>query len=67
MWSAYLATDPSLIAERQHQHNFQLIVITHDEDFLSRLAQSDALGQYWRVARDEHLHSTIERETVRRI
>lgn len=52
---ALAASLVDLIAERQHQHNFQLIVITHDEDFLSRLAQSDALGQYWRVARDEHL------------
>ncbi|WFD34747.1 DNA repair protein rad50 [Malassezia cuniculi] len=41
-----------LIAERRHQCNFQLIVITHDEDFLSRLAQSAVISQYWRVSRD---------------
>lgn len=44
-----------LIAERQHQRNFQLVVITHDEEFLSRLSHSDALTQYWRVSRDENL------------
>ena len=52
---SYRSCIVSLISERQHQQNFQLIVITHDEDFLTRLSQSDALEQYWRVSRDEHL------------
>ncbi|WFD08302.1 DNA repair protein rad50 [Malassezia vespertilionis] len=62
---ALAASLVDLIAERQHQHNFQLVVITHDEDFLSRLSHSDALTQYWRVSRNEHLNSVIEREYVR--
>lgn len=62
---ALAASLVDLIAERRHQRNFQLIVITHDEDFLSRLSQSDALSEYWRVSRDEQLNSTIEREVVR--
>lgn len=45
----------SLITERRHQSNFQLILITHDEDFLSRLAQSEVISQYWRVSRDMNL------------
>ncbi|WFD00061.1 DNA repair protein rad50 [Malassezia yamatoensis] len=52
---ALAASLVDLIAERQHQRNFQLIVITHDEDFLSRLCQSDALTEYWRVSRDQEL------------
>ena len=52
---ALAASLVDLIAERQHQRNFQLVVITHDEDFLSRLSQSDALSQYWRVSRDASL------------
>ena len=73
---ALAASLVDLIAERRHQRNFQLVVITHDEDFLSRLCQSDALTQYWRVSRDAELvradekltqHSMIEREYVRSI
>ncbi|WFD44440.1 DNA repair protein rad50 [Malassezia psittaci] len=64
---ALAASLVDLIAERQHQRNFQLIVITHDEDFLSRLCQSDALTEYWRVSRDQELNSQIQREYVRNI
>ena len=63
---ALAASLVDLLAERQHQPNFQLIVITHDEEFLTRLSQSDALEHYWRVSRDTHLHSTIERDIVQR-
>ncbi|WFD29984.1 DNA repair protein rad50 [Malassezia sp. CBS 17886] len=63
---ALAASIVDLLAERRHQANFQLIVITHDEDFLSRVAQSDALTEYWRVSRDENLNSRIDREQVRR-
>lgn len=37
----------SIIEERRGQANFQLVVITHDEDFLSELGRSDALEKYW--------------------
>lgn len=52
---ALAASVVDLIEERRHQNNFQLILITHDEDFLTRLAQSAAISQYWRVSRDEQL------------
>ncbi|PLW41998.1 hypothetical protein PCASD_10075 [Puccinia coronata f. sp. avenae] len=35
-----------IIKERKDQANFQLVVITHDEDFLGRLGQSDVLDKY---------------------
>jgi hypothetical protein len=36
-----------IIRERRRQANFQLIVITHDEGFLQRLAAHDVLEYYW--------------------
>lgn len=36
-----------IIRERRRQANFQLIVITHDEGFLQRLAAHDVVEHYW--------------------
>lgn len=41
-----------IIKERKAQSNFQLIVITHDEDFLTNLGASGAIEKYWRVSRN---------------
>lgn len=41
----------SIIDERRNHSNFQLIVITHDENFLERLGQSDVSEYYWYVPR----------------
>lgn len=41
-----------IIKERRSQANFQLIVITHDEEFLTNLGTSGALEKYWRVSRN---------------
>lgn len=43
----------------------QLIVVTHDQDFLSLLATHTSLDQYWRVGRNEFQKSYIERSRVR--
>jgi hypothetical protein len=37
----------SIINERKNQSNFQLIIITHDENFLRKLGQSDVMDYYW--------------------
>jgi DNA repair protein RAD50 len=37
----------SIINERKNHANFQLIIITHDENFLRKLGQSDAMEYYW--------------------
>ncbi|THH27305.1 hypothetical protein EUX98_g6880 [Antrodiella citrinella] len=50
-----------IINERKTQGNFQLIIITHDESFLSKLGQGDVMEHYWRVSRDSRQKSTIER------
>ncbi|KAH8924102.1 hypothetical protein BT69DRAFT_1280934 [Atractiella rhizophila] len=53
-----------IINERRSQSNFQLIVITHDEEFLTELGKSGALDYYWRVGRNEHQKSIIERQQL---
>ncbi|KAH9936390.1 uncharacterized protein B0H18DRAFT_973673, partial [Fomitopsis serialis] len=50
-----------IINERKSNSNFQLIIITHDENFLRKLGQSDVMEHYWRVARDSRQKSVIER------
>lgn len=44
-----LALTRRIIRDRRRQANFQLIVITHDEGFLNRLAAHDVLEYYWSV------------------
>ena len=42
-----------MIKERRKQKNFQLIVITHDEAFLTMLSRSESVEYYYRVRKDE--------------
>lgn len=51
-----------IIHERKNHSNFQLIVITHDENFLRKLGQSDVMDHYWRISRDSRQKSIIERQ-----
>ncbi|KAI9724717.1 MAG: DNA repair protein rad50 [Chrysothrix sp. TS-e1954] len=53
-----------LIKDRQKQHNFQLIVITHDEDFLRDMQCQDFCDNYYRVSRNNRQKSVIERQSV---
>jgi DNA repair protein RAD50 len=65
--SALAESLSNLIKERRAQSNFQLIIITHDENFLSMLSRNTGLEWYFRVAREqiEHRHrSYIARERV---
>jgi DNA repair protein RAD50 len=39
----------SIIKERRNHANFQLIIITHDENFLHKLGQNDVMEYYWCV------------------
>ncbi|KAG6379376.1 P-loop containing nucleoside triphosphate hydrolase protein [Boletus reticuloceps] len=36
-----------IINERKNRSNFQLIIITHDENFLRKLGQRDVMEYYW--------------------
>ncbi|EJT98707.1 hypothetical protein DACRYDRAFT_101755 [Dacryopinax primogenitus] len=61
---ALAASLADLINERRNAANFQLIVITHDEKFLQKLASTDVMEFYWRVSRDAKQKSVIERNRI---
>lgn len=42
----------SIIDKNRQQSNFQLIVITHDEDFLKMLNLTDYVDYYYRVQKN---------------
>lgn len=53
-----------IINARQQQANFQLIVITHDEEFLRYMQCGDFCDYYYRVSRNEKQKSIIERQSI---
>lgn len=53
-----------IIRVRRQQRNFQLIVITHDEDFLKYMQCADFCDYYYRVSRNERQKSIIERQSI---
>lgn len=53
-----------IIKARQQQANFQLIVITHDEEFLRYMQCGDFCDYYYRVSRNERQKSIIERQSI---
>lgn len=53
-----------IIRVRRQQRNFQLIVITHDEEFLRNMQCSDFTDYYYRVSRNDKQKSIIEKQDV---
>jgi DNA repair protein RAD50 len=53
-----------LIRGRREQSNFQLIIITHDEEFVEALARHECAEYYWRIGKDAKQHSIIERQSL---
>ncbi|TVY34061.1 DNA repair protein RAD50 [Lachnellula subtilissima] len=53
-----------IIEARKHQANFQLIIITHDEEFLKHVHCNDFTEHYYRVSRDDRQKSVIERQPI---
>ena len=53
-----------IIKTRQKQSNFQLIIITHDEDFLRHMNCGDFADKYYRVSRDAEANSQIEEQSI---
>mmetsp|Transcript_15469 Transcript_15469/g.38090 ORF Transcript_15469/g.38090 Transcript_15469/m.38090 type:complete len:1226 (-) Transcript_15469:68-3745(-) len=51
-----------IIGKRADQRNFQIIVITHDEEFVEMLGQRDYCDYYYRVSKDEDQCSTIKQQ-----
>ncbi|CAN8101160.1 unnamed protein product [Discula destructiva] len=56
-----------IIKARQAQANFQLIVITHDEEFLRYMRCNEFCDFFYRVARDRDQKSTIKKDDISRI
>ncbi len=56
-----------IIKARQAQANFQLIVITHDEEFLRRMQCNDFCDSFYRVKRDDQQNSVISKESITRL
>lgn len=54
----------NIIKTRRAQSNFQLILITHDEEFVQLLGREECAEWYWRVFKDENSHSSIERQSI---
>ena len=42
-----------VIRTRQQQRNFQLVIITHDEEFVENLGRADFVDYYFRIYKDE--------------
>ncbi|KAK3355628.1 LOW QUALITY PROTEIN: hypothetical protein B0H65DRAFT_505507 [Neurospora tetraspora] len=57
----------AIIKARRSQNNLQLVVITHDEEFLKHMQCSDFCDDFFRVKRDENQNSVITRENITRI
>lgn len=53
-----------LANKRAEQGNFQLVVITHDEDFIESLSRTDKLQYYQKVARTDRGLSKVTRHRV---
>lgn len=54
----------AIIEARRSQANFQLIVITHDEEFLRDMQCQDYCDHYYRVSRNDRQKSIIERQSI---
>ncbi|KAI9660134.1 MAG: DNA repair protein rad50 [Bathelium mastoideum] len=53
-----------IIRVRRAQSNFQLIIITHDEEFLRDMQCADFADYYWRVSRDANVKSIIRKQNI---
>ncbi|XP_071786283.1 DNA repair protein RAD50-like [Asterias amurensis] len=53
-----------IIKSREQQRNFQLIVITHDEDFVELLGHSDYTDYFYRITKNHEFKSTVSRREI---
>jgi DNA repair protein RAD50 len=53
-----------IIMARQKQANFQIVIITHDEEFLKHMQCADFAESYYRVSRDGVANSQIELQKI---
>eukprot|EP01126_Amoeba_proteus_P064207 TRINITY_DN8957_c0_g1_i6.p1 TRINITY_DN8957_c0_g1~~TRINITY_DN8957_c0_g1_i6.p1 ORF type:complete len:171 (+),score=39.76 TRINITY_DN8957_c0_g1_i6:456-968(+) len=53
-----------IIENRKRQQHFQLVIITHDEEFVQMLGRSEHADFYYRVTKDQNSYSSIERHKI---
>lgn len=58
-----LAASLYSIIKGREGSRFQLIIITHDEEFVDLLGRHECASWYWRVGRDDRQYSRIERQS----
>lgn len=54
----------SIMLARRDQENFQLVVITHDEQFARLIGTREHAEFMWRITKDEQQHSLITQEDI---
>lgn len=54
----------TIMQNRRDQENFQLVVITHDEQFARLIGTREHAEFMWRITKDEAQHSTITQEDI---
>lgn len=53
-----------LMEQRRNQDSFQLLVITHDEQFAHMIGKREHAETYYRISKDEYQHSKIREQLV---
>lgn len=56
-----------IIKSRHEQYNFQLVVITHDEEFVELLGRSEYVEFYYQMKKNEYGCSRIHRANVQQL
>lgn len=54
----------AIVKLRKMNQHLQIVIITHDEDFLQCLSADDYVDQYYRVYKNDEGYSTIELSQV---
>ena len=54
----------AILRQRRMQTGFQLLVITHDEEFVQMLGRSDFADSFYSVRKDDDAYSTISKKDI---
>ena len=54
----------AILRQRRAQQGFQLLVITHDEEFVQMLGRSDFADSFYSISKDDNAFSTITKKNI---
>jgi len=57
----------NVIETRQKQSNFQIIVITHDEEFVKVIGRNSWTDEYYKVKKNNEQHTVITKKSIREL